>query len=308
MGDSNLPIEWAVKIDDETIKTSAGVEVMGIDIDLEVDKLDMCTVTFNDTAQNVLKGARHKIGDSMQVDLGYQDKVTTLFLGEAVSLEPMWPEGAPFRLTVRGMDRLHRFKRGSQIRFWEKKKDSAIVKQIADELGLKCKMDATSEEHEYTLQNNLCDAEFLKYLARRNHYELFVLDNELNFVKPAAGGSTEVTLKCGQEVADLRMRLNALGQVGEVIVRGWDVFQKKEIVGEANDLAKALLGGTANQFLTGTGRSRGNPDIKPGATVKLEQFGDYSGSYYVVASRHHIGQQGYITDFDFCSNTDGKGE
>ena len=348
MGDSNLPIEWAVKIDDETIKTSAGVEVMGIDIDLEVDKLDMCTVTFNDTAQNVLKGARHKIGDSMQVDLGYQDKVTTLFLGEAVSLEPMWPEGAPFRLTVRGMDRLHRFKRGSQIRFWEKKKDSAIVKQIADELGLKCKMDATSEEHEYTLQNNLCDAEFLKYLARRNHYELFVLDNELNFVKPAAGGSTEVALKCGQEVADLRMRLNALGQVGEVIVRGWDVFQKKEIVGkadkgkltkgcgkkygielaegafgkskayvtnypvknqgEANDLAKALLGGTANQFLTGTGRSRGNPDIKPGATVKLEQFGDYSGSYYVVASRHHIGQQGYITDFDFCSNTDGKGE
>ena len=141
------------------------------------------------------------------------------------------------------------------------------------------------------------------------------------------------------------MRLNALGQVSEVIVRGWDIFDKKEIVGkadkgkltkgcgskygielaegafgkskayvtnypvknqgEANDLAKALLGGVANQFLTGTGRSRGNPDIKPGATVVLEQFGDYSGSYYVVASRHHIGPQGYITDFDFCANTEG---
>jgi hypothetical protein len=30
MGDQNLPIEWAVKIDDETIKTSDGVEVMQI--------------------------------------------------------------------------------------------------------------------------------------------------------------------------------------------------------------------------------------------------------------------------------------
>jgi len=348
MGDANLPIEWAVKIDDETIKTSDGVEVMQVEVDLENDKLDMCTVTFNDTAKNVLKGARHKIGDSMQVDLGYQDKVTTLFLGEAVSLEPMWPEGAPFRLTVRGMDRLHRLKRGTHIRFWEDKKDSDIVGEIAGEAGLKKKIDTTSEEHKYTLQNNLSDAEFLKYLARRNHYELFVKDQELNFIKPPAGGGSAIELTCGQEIADLRMRLNGLGQIGEVIVRGWDVFQKKEIVGkadkgklskgagkkygieiaegvfgaskayvtnypvanqgEANELARALLGGTASQFLTGTGRSRGNPDIKPGATVDLKQFGDYSGKYYVVASRHIIGPQGYITDFDFCSNTDGEGE
>jgi len=348
MGDSNLPIEWAVKIDDENIKTSDGVEVMGIEIDLEVDKLDMCTVTFNDTAQGVLKGKRHKIGDTMQVDLGYQDKVYTLFLGECVSLEPMWPEGAPFRLTVRGMDRLHRLKRGSHIRFWEDKKDSDIVSEIAGEAGLQKKVDSTSETHKYTLQNNLNDAEFLKYLARRNNYELFVADSELNFIKPAAGGSAEVELTVGQEVVDLRMRLNALGQVGEVIVRGWDVFEKKEIVGkadkgkltkgcgskygielaegafgaskayvtnypvanqgEANELAKALLGGYASRFLTGTGRCRGTPDLKPGATVVLKQFGDYSGSYYVVAPRHQIGPQGYITDFDFCANTEGKGE
>ena len=348
MPDANQRIEWTVKVDDEEIKSASGVEVSSIVVDLEVDKLDMCTLSFNDTARGVLSGARHKIGDSMQVDLGYADGMKTLFLGEAVSLEPRWPEGAPFTLAVRGMDRLHRFKRGTQIRFWEKMKDSDIVSQIASDLGLQTKIDATSEKHEYTLQNNLSDAEFLKYLARRNHYELFVKDQELNFIKPAAGGSTEVELTCGQEVMDLRMRLNALGQVGEVIVRGWDIFQKKEIVGkadkgklskgcgkkygielaegafgsskayvtnypvanqgEANDLAKALLGGTANQFLQGSGRSRGNPDIKPGATVKLKQFGDYSGSYYVVASRHHIGPQGYITEFDFCANTDGAGE
>ncbi len=155
-------------------------------------------------------------------------------------------------------------------------------------------------------------------------------------------------MTCGSEVIDLRIRLNALGQVGEVIVRGWDIFDKKEIVGkadkgkltkgggkkygielaesafgaskayvtnypvanqtQANDLAAALLGGRASQFLRGTGRCRGNAKLKPGATVNLKQFGDYSGKYYVVATRHHIGPQGYITDFDFCSNTDGAGE
>ncbi len=348
MADDNKYIDWAVKVDDEEFKSSTGAEISSILIDLEVDKLDMCTISFNDTANPVVSGARHKIGDAMQVDLGYADSVSTLFLGEAVSLEPRWAEGAPPTLVVRGMDRLHRFKRGTQIRFWEDKKDSDIVSEIAGDLGLQTAIDATSEQHKYTLQNNLSDAEFLKYLARRNHYELFVLDQELNFKKPPAGGSTEVEMTCGSEVIDLRFRLNALGQVGEVIVRGWDIFEKKEIVGkadkgkltkgggkkygielaesafgsskayvtnypvanqtQANDLAAALLGGQASQFLRGTGRCRGNPDLKPGATVNLKQFGDYSGKYYVVATRHHIGPQGYITDFDFCSNTDGAGE
>jgi phage protein D len=341
-------VDYQVKVDDETIKSSESAEITNITVDLEVDKLDMCSITFVDAARNVLKGARHKVGDKMEVQLGYDTGTKPLFLGELVALEPSWPEGGRAQLAIRGLDRLHRFKRGTQIRFWEKKKDSDVVKQIAGELGLSSKIDATSEQHEYTLQNNLPDAEFLKYLARRNHYELFVKDQELNFIKPAAGGATEVELKHGVDVMDLRMRLNAVGQVGEVIVRGWDVFQKKEITGkadkgklskgggkkygielaegafgaskayvtdypvknqgEANDLAKALLGGVAGSFLTGSGRCLGNPDIKPGATVNLKQFGDYSGKYYVVATRHMINPQGYFTEFDIASNTDGAGE
>lgn len=340
--------DWAIKVDDETIKASDGMEVSSILVDLEVDKLDMCTIEFADAAQGVLSSGRHSIGDSVQVDLGYADGNKTLFLGDLVALEPRWPEGAPASLVIRGMDRLHRFKRGTNIRFWEDKTDSDIVKAIAGELGLSAKVDSTSEQHEYVLQNNLSDAEFLKYLARRNHYELFVKDAELHFVKPAAGGNSEVELLYEIDVIDLRMRLNALEQVGEVVVRGWDIFKKKEIVGradkgklsrgggrkfgielsegafggskayvtdypvanqgEANNLAASLLGSSASRFLTGTGRCIGNPDLKPGATVKLKGFGDYSGSYYVVATRHQIGPNGYITDFDFLSNTDGAGE
>ena len=47
--------------------------------------------------------------------------------------------------------------------------------------------------------------------------------------------------------------------------------------------------------------------IKPGNTVNLKELGIFSGKYYVTAARHQIGQRGYITDFDFCSNTDGNG-
>ena len=93
MGDQNLPIEWAVKIDDETIKTSDGVEVMQIEVDLENDKIDMCTITFNDTPKAVLKGARHKL----EYDL-YYAKNYTPFLDLLILIQTarviLWPEGA----------------------------------------------------------------------------------------------------------------------------------------------------------------------------------------------------------------------
>ena len=142
------------------------------------------------------------------------------------------------------------------------------------------------------------------------------------------------------------MRLNALGQVSEVVVKAWDIFQKKEITGkadtgkikkgggknlgatlaekfgkakayvtnypvkdqsQANALAEALINGKASQFLTGSARCIGNPKLQPGAQAKLSKLGDYDGTYYVVAARHIIGPKGYITDFDFCSSTDGAG-
>jgi uncharacterized protein len=324
-----------------------GMEVSKILVDLEADKIDMATVKFNDVARGVLAEAKYNVGDTMQIDLGYADGETTLFLGEVVCLEPNWPEGQPAGLTVRGMDRAHRLKRGSKVRFWEEMKDSDLVSEIAGEHGLSAECDTTDVTHVYILQNNLSDAEFLKYLARRNHFHLQVDDSKVKFIKPAVGGGTEVELNYSIELMDCRMRLNAIGQVDEVIVRGWDIFQKKEIVGKAKtgdlskgggkkigadlakdafgaakayvttypvadqaaakSLAKGLLGAKASQFLTGTGRCQGNPDIKPGSTVKLQELGIFSGSYYVTAARHQIGQRGYITDFDFCSNTDGNG-
>jgi phage protein D len=345
---------FAITIGGSTLSVAAdGMEVSKILVDLEADKIDMATVKLNNAARGVLEdgklGAKSRIkiniGDTMKIDLGYAKGEVTLFLGEVVCLEPSWPEGAPAGLTVRGMDRAHRLKRGSKIRFWEDKKDSDLVSEIAGDHGLSAECDTTDVTHAYILQNNLSDAEFLKYLARRNHFHLQVDDSKIKFIKPAVGGGTEVELTYSLDLMDCRMRLNAIGQVDEVIVRGWDIFQKKEIVGKAKpsdlskgagknlgadlakdafgaakayvttypvadqgaaqSLAKGLLGAKANQFLTGTGRCSGNPEIKPGSTVKLKELGVFSGKYYVTAARHQIGQRGYITDFDFCSNTDG---
>jgi uncharacterized protein len=346
MGDEHNYDDWAVKIGGKTLKAAEhGMMVSAIVVDLEMDKIESCTIELADGSdEDVLEGEPYKIGDSIQIDLGDSEGGTdTVFIGEVVALEPRWPEGAPCSLVIRGLDRLHRLKRGTGVRYWEDSKDSDVVEEIAGECGLSTDCDTTSVTHKYILQNNVGNGEFIKALARRNGYQVSIDDSTLRFWKPPAAVSGAIELSYETELMDCRMRLNAIGQVSEVIVRGWDFVAKKEITGKgtsgdlsangpgtlgadlakdafgdatayvtnfpvpdqgaANDLAKALIAGRAGQFLSGSGRAAGDPSLIPGMAVDLKLLGDFSGKYVIHAARHVIGPKGYVVDFEFSANS-----
>jgi phage protein D len=83
-------------------------------------------------------------------------------------------------------------------------------------------------------------------------------------------------------------------------------------VQEAKDLAISQLRERAYQFLTGTGRVIGLPDMRPGDVVELHGLGiRFSGTsdkplqYYVKKVTHTIGNSGYQTQFEVRSTADG---
>jgi len=112
-------------------------------------------------------------------------------------------------------------------------KDSAIVGQIAREAGLRADVRDTKVTLPYVAQANQTDWAFLRERAARIGHELFVRDKVLHFRPPATASPATQTLDLGADVSDFRPRLSAVGQVGEVTVRGWDVKQKKAVVGKA---------------------------------------------------------------------------
>lgn len=68
---------------------------------------------------------------------------------------------------------------------------------------------------------------------------------------------------------------------------------------EADERAKALLRDRAYEFITGTGRVIGLPDLRPGDNLSLVRLGDrFSGTYYVTKVGHTLGGSGYLTSFD----------
>lgn len=284
------------------------------------------------------------IGDEVEAKLGAGD--TALFVGEVIALEPSWGGDGTMSLTVRCLDKAHRLARGRKTRFFEDKTDSDVATTVGGESGLSVEVDATSEKHPYILQRNESNLAFLKRLAARNNYQVTVSQGKLIFKKAAFSGASSV-IALGSTLRSLRMGFNTMDQVDQVIVRGWDIREKAEIVGmaaasdietigggqsgaalstskfgsntayitdvpvgtqsQATEMAKAELNRLARQFARGTCTADGSDALRAGQIVEFRGLNaNHNGKFYIISSRHIISPvTGYLTEFNFCSNTMG---
>jgi phage protein D len=173
------------------------------------------------------------IGQTFEVQLGYSDDLDSLMIGEITGLEPTFTIDHHPRLTVRGHDRRHRLNRGRKTRTFVQQKDSDIAAQIASEAGLTAQTTDTSVTHEYVLQANQTDMEFLQERGRRIQYEVIVQDSTLLF-RPASNAESEfLILTMKDDLLEFYPRLSSMLLTSEVAVRGWDVRRKNVIVGQA---------------------------------------------------------------------------
>jgi phage protein D len=165
--------------------------------------------------------------------LGYVDDLETLLIGEITALEPEFVFNRLPSLTARGNDRRHRLQRGRKTRTFVQQKDSDIASQIASEAGLTAQAEDSGTVHDYILQANQTDLEFLRERAERLQYEAVVEDKTL-FFRPVANAQSEVlTLRMDDDLLEFYPRLSSAGQVTEVTVRSWSPKDKKELVGQA---------------------------------------------------------------------------
>lgn len=67
---------------------------------------------------------------------------------------------------------------------------------------------------------------------------------------------------------------------------------------EAQFLAEALLAERAYEFLTGTGKTIGLPDLRPGHNVEIDGVGRrFGGLYFVTKVTHTLDANGLLTEF-----------
>lgn len=82
-------------------------------------------------------------------------------------------------------------------------------------------------------------------------------------------------------------------QPPKVVVVDQPVFGSKE----ADNMAQALYDELGGEFVRADATAEGNPKIRPGCVVNLEDMGRYSGKYYITETRHLYHKRVYTTDF-----------
>ncbi len=173
------------------------------------------------------------IGASVEIKLGYDERVTTLLTGEITALEPEFGVDHLPNLTVRGFDRLHRLQRGRRTRTFAQHKDSDAAGTIASQAGLSADTTDSGVTHDYLIQANQTDFEFLSARAAAIGYELRVSDRTVLFRprRPTAGA--KVTLSPQTDLLEFQPRMTAAQQVSDVSLRSWSVKDKKVVTSQA---------------------------------------------------------------------------
>jgi phage protein D len=223
-----------------------------------------------------------------------------LIRGEVTGLEPEFTQSRQ-TVVVRGYDPLHRLLRGQKTRTFAQVKDSDIAIQIAREASLHIKTEDTRIQHDYVLQHNQSDLEFLQQRASRIGYGLAIAGEKTLHFRPAPTLAMAPTrLSFPEQLRQFSPRLSSLGQVSRVEVRGWDVTRKEPIVGHSTSINRSdALGTTAGDQATQRNFGRA-------FQVRIDQpIADVEAAQQMAQGQFRQMALGYITGEGQCRGDPG---
>lgn len=226
---------YQIIIDGENILMSHLVEVMSVTFEDMLEGADRFSININDPGAKWLDNGLFELGNQVEIKIGYVDRLSTMIVGEIISLSPSFPTQGTPQLEISGYDLSHQFTRIRRQRSFENMRDSEVVETIAGEAKhkLDTQIERTETVHPHIVQDRQTDHDFIKSLAERNFFEFLVKERTLYFQRTRRNRSAITSLEYGSSLLSFNPELNTANQASEVTVRGWNPRTKEEIIGRA---------------------------------------------------------------------------
>lgn len=321
---------YEVTIGGKSLKQPERDGLQSLVVEDHMDMANLATIRIGGAEEQPDWG--FQIGDEVEVKMGSGGEA--IFKGEVTAMEPGFQVEGTSSITLRCLDKSHRLGRGRETNFWNDKKDSDVAQEVGAKCGLSVDADDTGEVMPYILQRNESNLAFLKRLAARNNFVLRVEGDKLLFKKASFEGSAE-KIKMGESLRSMRMSFNTTDMVQKVVVRGWDINKKCEIVGQcsadevtkigggeigasmagkfgestayitdvpvstqamADAVAKSEMERLARQFCHGSCSISGKDTVRAGGMIEFEGLpSGNNGKFAVMATRHIISNRSGYT-------------
>lgn len=236
-----------IKINGSPLPTDITGQLLELLVDSSLDVPDMLTLRFEDAELKLVDDAKFSLGAEITIQIQPSGATAPKpLIDKAVisAIEPDFQADGSSILLVRAYAQSNKLHFGRKTRTFLKITDSDIVKKLASEAGLRASADDTSIRHDYVLQYNQTDMEFLSARAARIGYQVYTDGKTLYFKKPDAVRATGPELELGENLISFRPRLTIAQQVGTVTAHGWNMKTKKAIVGTGASPSATNQGGT----------------------------------------------------------------
>jgi Bacteriophage probable baseplate hub protein len=302
--------------------------VLGIRVTDDMDKASRFWVHLSDVGRKWTRQDKFKPGTAVEIKLGYQGQLKSVCKGEISNIEMVLTPDGPTRLILAGVDKGHSFDRGTVTKTYKDVKDSDLACQIAQRHGLSTDTDDSKVVHDYVIQNNLSDYDFLMERAAIAGFRVYVDDKKLLFKKPKLGEPPAAKLIWRENIGRFVQEVNTFDQVSKITTSGWDPKQAKEMTGPGKGgdeygkqggtvtgaqlvkqmfgeveqvlpvatgqknlleaVAKSEFNKRAGVFVHAEARVTGDPAIRAGAVVQVEKAGKRVDGQYYVVSTDHL--------------------
>ena len=238
MASNNFAPAFSVQINGAKLRADISMNVTDLSVVNALDTPDTLALTLANPYPKMRwthtrDADLFKEGSAITVELGYVGNLQPMFDGEITSLSASFPESGTPTLRVQAKTRLHRLQRSAKPRTFQNATDKEMVEAVAQTVGLTPQAEDTRTKHAYVVKRHETDWAFLTERARRIRFEVLVDGKTLIFRKPKESQGQGYVLEWGRTLKSFQPTINAQRQVNQVIVRGYDPKNKKEIIGKA---------------------------------------------------------------------------
>jgi uncharacterized protein involved in type VI secretion and phage assembly len=246
--------DFFIKIGGKPLPKELYIKLAEVVVDTSLHLPSMFSIRFSDPELAWVDSDFIELGKPVEISAQTSEERGAmkgdLIKGEITAIEPDFSSEGDTALLIRGYDKSHRLHRGRKTRTFANQTDSKIVETVAKEAGLPVDIDATTIVHEYVLQNNQTNMEFLLARAERVGYQVHVIDGKFYFKKGDTKRADGPELALGDALKSFRPRMTSSHQANKVVVKGWNPKDKTPIVAEASQPQSLSQGG-----VNGTGGS-----------------------------------------------------
>ena len=250
-----------VRISGVTLAADVTNQILSVVVETDLDMAGSFTIVLRNGDNTLLDSALLDLGKTVEVHLGYGNNLIPAMLGEIAAIEPSFPQDGPPTITVSGYDKSYKMRHAQpEPTVYTLTNDSLIAAGIAVANGLVPVVDPTPGLEEKITQVE-CDMAFLKTLAQKYYFDVYVEWDRLHFQCPRPRLAVHV-LEWGTNLSSFSPRISAAGMAGLQEIRAYNQELAQAIYTTVNaadfdvDNLVKKLGSAAMDLLGGLARRR----------------------------------------------------